>query len=80
MGLQEGARGALMEIKGAVALITGAGSGIGRATAQRLSRDGASVAVGPRLLEAVAASLEAARAAEQPHVHRAGPLPIAEAY
>lgn len=34
-----------MEIRGKVAVITGAGSGIGRATAQRLARDGASIVV-----------------------------------
>ena len=34
-----------MEIKGKVAIITGAGSGIGRATAVRLASEGASVVV-----------------------------------
>jgi 15-hydroxyprostaglandin dehydrogenase (NAD) len=34
-----------MEIEGKVALVTGAGSGIGRATAMRLSREGASIVV-----------------------------------
>src|SRR5438270_984584 len=34
-----------MEIKGKVALITGGGSGIGRATAMRLAAEGASIMV-----------------------------------
>jgi len=34
-----------MEIRGKVAVITGAGSGIGRATSLRLANDGASILV-----------------------------------
>ena len=34
-----------VELKGRTALITGAGRGIGRATAARLARDGARIAI-----------------------------------
>jgi NAD(P)-dependent dehydrogenase (short-subunit alcohol dehydrogenase family) len=55
-----------MNIEGAVALVTGAGSRIGRATAQRLSRDGATVAVND-IDEALA--LESVRLIEQEGGH-----------
>ena len=45
-----------------VAFITGAGSGIGRATALRLARDEAAVALYDRDEDAVAAVLEEVRA------------------
>ena len=48
-----------MRMKGKVALITGAGSGIGRATAQRLSAEGAQVACADVTLESAAETVRA---------------------
>ena len=54
-----------MSIEGKVALVTGAGSGIGRATAIKLSENGAHVAVADRNVSAVKKVEEDIRAAGQ---------------
>jgi NAD(P)-dependent dehydrogenase (short-subunit alcohol dehydrogenase family) len=48
-----------MRMKGKVALVTGAGSGIGRATARRLSAEGAQVACADVTLESAAETVRA---------------------
>src|SRR4030095_10620549 len=48
-----------MRMKGKVALVTGAGSGIGRATAQRLSAEGAQVACADVTLESAGETVRA---------------------
>lgn len=52
-----------MRMQGKVALVTGAGSGIGRATAQRLSAEGAQVACADVTLENAAETVRAITAA-----------------
>ncbi len=51
-----------MTLDGKVALVTGAGSGIGRAVALRLARDGANIVAADLNLESAQATLDGARA------------------
>jgi NAD(P)-dependent dehydrogenase (short-subunit alcohol dehydrogenase family) len=55
-----------MKLKGAITVVTGAGSGIGRATATAFARRGASVVVSDRSEERVAEVVEQIRALGQP--------------
>ncbi len=57
-----------MELRGAVAAITGASKGIGRETALAFARAGAHLAIGARDLTALAAVQQSARAAGSPGV------------
>ncbi len=60
-----------MNSLGRVAIVTGAGSGVGRASALALLRDGYSVALAGRRIETLEASLEEAGAEAEEHRDRA---------
>ena len=60
-----------MNSRGRVAIVTGAGSGVGRASALALLRDGYSVALAGRRIETLETTLEAAGAESEEHRDRA---------
>ena len=60
-----------MDSLGRVAIVTGAGSGVGRASALALLRDGYSVALAGRRIETLEATLEEAGAEAEEHRDRA---------